>query len=831
MKHRLILLTLFVGTVAVLSFGTAAAQSLADDAPRGNWDQSSSTGEIILDNESYYTVFPGERDIDAWRNVDGDDVTGAFLERSTGGDILDLETSIPRDQRTGRYASPDGSLTARVLTPRVTRLETYNRNGARLSSGAELPSSDKILVRAEWNFAQAEDVRLEIRDTDGTRVTREYLSTDVTARQEELLPEEFETGFLNRQEQGLGSTGFTEAYWLIDPNPMRGTHDITVEGVEDLSFGDASRSVRLSVGDRTAPSLTLDRSTASRGETVDFSVGAEAGTYRAVGIPVSDLRDGADPDRVFRFVGDTVEIGSTDSYAYGIVEITSRATGVGAIDTSRLDTGSVSVRLFREGSTVSEARDSLEQNDVVRRSLTVERGQLSLNIAGGTYVTGQRVDVSGTATPGVDRVAVYVRDRDDWELLPLNGRATTSVRGDGTWIARNVVLSDEDHGGRNFRFPGRYSIAVVDAADLESPPQTTISPSEFNRLTTSRGTVTTNAPSFVANFGGYAGQVAQGDRVSLTGVSTGPQEIVVGFVGDRDVRAETVRTTRGNTIDTNVDLGDMRRGEVTAFALSPGRDGVFGQGTATDADGNSVSIRTPTEFRDFVRSFDRDGRTRAQKMSRIRDASVERSGSDDLIRTSNIRIADARSTVRDIVPGEMPHLTGVVPVETGETLLIRGTTNRNPLDASIDVEITEGPDAAEFDVRTIDDWSASGRWETSFSTEGVEPGSYTVRIDDGRSTDTRSFSVVEEREVEPDDVAALRERLDELRDEIAFAEERNNELRDRLAELEEERDRLEQELNETEADDELPDEEEEQPGFTALAALVALLALVVLRRR
>ncbi|MFP4187964.1 MAG: hypothetical protein ACLFR5_00940 [Halobacteriales archaeon] len=813
------------------SLGVAAAQS-SGDAPRGNWDTSASSGEIILDNSSYYVVYQGEDGIEAWRNTDGDDVTGTMLERSDGGDVLELDRSISRNQRLGRYESADGSLTAHVVEPRISRLDFFNRNGARLSSGGGVLRSGTILIRADRNFAQAEDVTVEVLGPDGVRVTREVLSTEATDAQREVLPNGFSTGFLDDEVQGVGTTGETTAYWLLDASEMRsGTHEVVVEGVEDLNFGEATRTLRVNVGSSSSPTLSFERTTVSQGADVRFTVrGIEAGTYRAVGVPLDDVRSGSDPEDVFRFIGDTVEVGTTSEYAYAVVEGSDRSTAVGGIDTAHLERGSVSVRLFEEGESVDEALDALDRNAVDRRAVTVERGAIGLSLAGGTYVTGQSIDVSGTASRGVDRIAVYVRDRDDWELLPLNGRDTTSVESDGRWSARDVVLSDEDHGGELLRYPGRYSIAAVDAAELSSPPQTSISTSEFSRLSTSlRGTVTTQSPRLVSNFDGYGGEVAQGDRVRVSGTSVGSRDVVVAFVGDRDVHAEVVRAGRDNTFEEEIDLDGMSRGEVTAFVATTGRDGEFGNGEATDGDGETVSIETAEEFRDYVRSFDRDGRTRSQKVDRIRAASVERAGSDDLMRTTNLRIADPRTSVQDIVPGEQPQLTGIVPIETDETVLIRGTTNRNPADTSIDVDMVEGPDTDAFGSRTVETWSSSGGWSTTLSARDAEPGSYTVRVDDGESTNEVSFSVVENRTQTLDEIEDLRERVIGLRNEIDSLEDNNSGLRDRVGELEAERDELRARINETDNESDA-DNGEGAPGFTVVAALLALVALSVARR-
>lgn len=825
-----------VGVVSLLFAGVlfASAQS-AGDAPRGNWDTTTSTGEIILDDGSYYSVFQGERDIQGWRNTDGEDVAGRSLTRRGRSGSLNLESSVDRDQPLGRYESPDGELTATVRRPSV-KLDLFNTNGVRVSSGATVSRDSKVLVRAEWNFVEAEDLLIEVREPDGTEATRAALSDDPSDAQADLLPDGFSEAFLSRETQGIGSTGWSTAYWLVDADELSGgTNEVRVEGIEDLDFGEASANVRIRVGSDVRPSLTLDDTRISRGERVRFRIGGgETGQYYAVGIDRGDLRDGADAENVFRLAGETVRAGATDEYAYGVLRVSDLGDALGQFESRDLRTGSASVRVFASAGSADGALDRLrDDDDVDRRSFDVEEGRLTIRIEGGTYATGSSVDVSGTASPGVDDIAVYVRHRDDWELLPLNGRDTTSVRSDGTWRARNVVLSEEEPGGLNFRFPGSYSIAVVDADDLGSPPPRFISPSEFNRLTTSRDSVGARPPTFVANFDTFIGQVADGDRVSFTGTSTGSDEVVVAFVGDRDVRATVIRNTRGSFVDRQISLDGMRRGEVTAFAFSPGRDGEFGAGRVTDSNGDRVSIQSPEDLRDYIRSFDRDGRTRAQKVDRILDATVGRAGSDDLYRTSTFRVADPRTTIRDIVPGGEPGLAGVVPIERGETALVRGTTNRNPEDAVIGVEIVEGPDTGAFDPRTVRTWRSDGLWSASFSTSGVPTGTYTVEVDDGESSDTRSFTVVENREADPDDLETLRERLNEVQSQIEFLRSQNEDLNGTIADLQEERDRLREELNATEQEEDGDEQDIDEPsddgasGATTLGFIFRIAAAIV----
>jgi PGF-CTERM protein len=221
-------------------------------APRGRWNSATGTGEIVLDNESYYAVFQGEGDVETWRDTTGADVTGSILERQAGqggGQILDLGSAIPADQRTGRYAGDN--LTTLVREPRISNLELYNSIGTELEALSELRRDESLLVAVDWNYVEAEDLRLEVIDRDGNvTIQREVLSTTPTADQADLLPAGFDEGDLDQEVQGLGTTGYRTAYWLVDVGEVDdGSYALRVEGVDDLTSGQAATTLRFNVGD------------------------------------------------------------------------------------------------------------------------------------------------------------------------------------------------------------------------------------------------------------------------------------------------------------------------------------------------------------------------------------------------------------------------------------------------------------------------------------------------------------------------------------------------------------------------------------------------------
>jgi hypothetical protein len=232
---------------------------ISDEAPRERWDTTSGSGEIILDNESYYTVFQGEDDIDEWRDVDGSVATGILLEGESGaseGEILELASSISDTQPIGRYSSPD--LTVRVREPRISRVTLFNQNGVEISSNVSVRNNNPVLVKAEWNYAQAEDLQIEVVDQDDDlTVENEVLATSPSAAQSDELPATFEESNLSQDIQGLGTTGHETAYWLLDfDNVDDGTYTLRIEGGDSLTTGDAAWMTELTAGDRESKTPT-----------------------------------------------------------------------------------------------------------------------------------------------------------------------------------------------------------------------------------------------------------------------------------------------------------------------------------------------------------------------------------------------------------------------------------------------------------------------------------------------------------------------------------------------------------------------------------------------
>lgn len=270
----------------------AQSTQVADEAPRGRWDPTTGSGEIIIDSDSYYTVFQGEDDINTWRDIDNSEVTGSLLEGESGaseGEILDLTSSISTDHPTGRYSSSD--LSVRIREPRISRVTLFNQNGVEINSNVSVRNNNPVLVKAEWNYAQAEDLQIDLIDQrDDLTVENEVLATSPSAAQSDELPATFAEANLSQEVQGLGTTGHETAYWLLDfDNVDEGTYTLRIEGSDSLTTGDAALVTELTAGDRdsdtpTEPPAQTPTETPAETET---ATGTDTGTETPSPSPAS----------------------------------------------------------------------------------------------------------------------------------------------------------------------------------------------------------------------------------------------------------------------------------------------------------------------------------------------------------------------------------------------------------------------------------------------------------------------------------------------------------------------------------------------------------------
>jgi major cell surface glycoprotein (TIGR04216 family) len=137
----------------------------------GGFDRADGTG-FIYPNA---TVYRGERDI-AFRG----NLTSPL--RSVGGknEGTLLAPPIPTDIAVGEYSVNGQNNTAsiQVEKPKITTLRLENTNGADVTDGEIYTGkTDAVTLIAQSNFEDAEQLKLAVRDADGTDITGELIDT------------------------------------------------------------------------------------------------------------------------------------------------------------------------------------------------------------------------------------------------------------------------------------------------------------------------------------------------------------------------------------------------------------------------------------------------------------------------------------------------------------------------------------------------------------------------------------------------------------------------------------------------------------------------------
>ncbi|WP_121922192.1 HVO_2072 family ArtA-dependent S-layer glycoprotein, partial [Haloplanus aerogenes] len=460
-----------------------------------------------------------------------------------------------------------------------------------------------------------------------------------------------------------------------------GTFTITLAGTDDLDFGEASQSTTVTVTGDDDVSLDLDSSRVTRGEDVTFRIrGSNAGDFHVVTIESDEFRSQTQSstanNSIFRNVGDVVSKGSrltNGGYAYAVVEIDDdTGVGIGQIDTTNLDDSSVDVNLYAQNSTAptgsaidGAAISSRLEDDP---SLTVEQGDVEINQPGNTYVVGSEVDLNGTASEGIDDVAFYVRRQGDYQLVDLDGRSdngitqtSLNVDADNTFEKEDLVLSAGDGDGNDLLSqPGTYRFGVIDTADVGGTGSidSDVNVSTFNTGTSSQKSLRVTDTELDANIQTIGGQVSTDDRVvNVTGTALGSQTVAFIFIDERgNVHYTDLSVDDDNTFEEeDLNVGsDLVEGQVSAHAMTAGRDDQFGEGLSTS--GSDAYSR----LQSLASNLDSDSLTGSQARARLLDQTTEAVASDDRMVTQQFRLADSRTTIGSVYPDGM-EASGVNP--------------------------------------------------------------------------------------------------------------------------------------------------------------------------
>ena len=676
-------------------------------------------------------------------------------------------------------------------------------NGGTLVADASPGSGAHVEVNS--NFEEAESVELTVEDENGVDVTNEIVAgsadavadgtdasgDDVTPVGIDLDPTGLDEGEYTFSISGTEDLDFGDATQsttvqivteetanldLSSDEVVQGENiDFTIDGTSEGNFhgifidsqdfndgitADEADDIFRNVGD-TVDTGIVNASGINGGTDINYGAafsgtGTLAGTSSPTVLDADNL-DGAanDPGAVDAATGNPidVQVSETVDYAFAIVEIDG-GSGVGSIETQNLDDTSVTVEVAPSNSAyltsatppshdpAGQLLTDVNTDDDV--DLAVNEGEVSLNQPVGSYVTGSEVTINGTANPGVDDVAIYVRDQDDFELARIGdgGSKTITVEGDNTFEEEDVQIgfpssADDESGNNILSLPGTYRIGVIDVEDAaidSSGPDNSLTTSEFNQGISTTESIVVTDTALAGSFVTYNGQVADDDGlIDFNGTAAGKDggEIVVAFVGPRGgTVADTVTVESDSTFDRDdFDISGLSQGTVSAHLLSAGRDGEFGEGDSADFSGNPT-VEEPGDVASAIEGLSGTG---DQVRSSILANTVDSTASDDLIVTETFRLSDGLTTVETVTS----------PVEGNGTIEVTGQTNRRADDNTITAELLD-QSGDSITLSSTEQWGTDGTYSVNVSLDGVQPGEYTLEVDDGDNTDRAPVEVVEQ---------------------------------------------------------------------------------------
>lgn len=734
------------GTISVtltISHGTSDVQVTVEDTSTSENERLTETISIVSDSRIVRdgdTLYQGEEDYRIYR-PNGEELSPIKLERTTGAhEGATLERPIPETQPTGRYApsgNPDTVPVVTVTTPRVTDFEirSGSPDGEVITGGSIAGSTKYAYVSAEANFVDSEGLGITVEDETGLDVTGEALANSANT-----------TGVTAQRTTRNASAIFKLNLAALDSGQE---YTVTIEGTDDLTSGEASKSGSFTLSTFDDPTISLESDEVTKGENVRFEItGSAEGNIHPVVIEGSSVT--GTKTEVFRQVGDTVDVGTTaDGDAVALVEING-GVGVGSISTDELDHADTDITVYPASPNASFDRydvltDAPLTDPETDTTLAIAEGTINLENPTDTYLVGTDVDINGTTAPGIDRVALYARHEGEYELIVDD----ILVGSDNRFEREDVDLSDSsDVESTMLGLTGTYRLAAVDAEDPHVTDSQGINKEKLSTSAVSRAVSTetslqvSDSNLYVDGVSAINGELAVGDKIAIDGTALGQDVVAAQFFGPHGsyVYAELPVDSNGDFDGWIGDIEDnLHRGTVVMTILSKGRDGQIGDGTY---DGfNELA----SEFKNETAS------SQQQLIERVTAATTNATGSDDRAESIEFRYTDARTSIEKVTSnvGSMVAQSGVSETDTemvipiGTNISISGDTNRQPYENTIFVELSGGPNNSQSRFASTDQWYTDGQWEVTINSTQLKPGNYTVKADDGRSSDLMRVRLVE----------------------------------------------------------------------------------------
>jgi len=236
---------------------------------------------------------------------------------------------------------------------------------------------------------------------------------------------------------------------------------------------------------------------------------------------------------------------------------------------------------------------------------------------------------------------------------------------------------------------------------------------------------------------------AEDDDYTVIGNATGVDEVDIIIVGpdgyeggvlsiEKGLYITTGSVAEDNTFEEDITIPDgADTGRYVCIVTSPGRDGKYGSSPYGEGDiiGALMWEYGYTSMSDFLRWI--EGRDPDWVLSLVKGATVEKSGSDDLMCVLYFKVESPYvrfNPVESVPVGEPLNVTGITNREPGTKILI--STISGPMDLPSVVADVEWPSKDQ------------GVFEATIDTTGAIPGTYILEADDrDGNTDTITVEI------------------------------------------------------------------------------------------
>lgn len=229
------------------------------------------------------------------------------------------------------------------------------------------------------------------------------------------------------------------------------------------------------------------------------------------------------------------------------------------------------------------------------------------------------------------------------------------------------------------------------------------------------------------------GQVAKPDsKVGVRGFAPVNDRCLFAAIGSRgNVETEEIYFGEpGEFREPSVDISALSNGTASLHIVLAHQDGVVGDGDIPGEVAGKVG-----HLGDYLSRIDFDSHDEA--VFELVQQSTEDPESDDRMITTRVEIADAQTTIENVFSSSSTSQEAY-PIPEGSGIIVEGTTNLQPEDNQITVELIRNNDIIA--AGRSGTWGENGEWQVTLD-EDLESGTYNLIVNDVVNTVNREVRV------------------------------------------------------------------------------------------